>query len=86
MRSPGADQRRAEVICMDGPGDQGDCSSRCLADRSDAPRCVVMTHNPQDLETILKEIKTDNSALNEVKFLPLSRLGLQKELSCVIRK
>ena len=51
-------------------------SSRCLADRSDAPRCFVMTRNPQDLETILKEMKTYHSALNEVKSLALSKLGL----------
>lgn len=63
--------RRAEVICMDGSRDQEDSSSSRLADRSDAPRCLLMTHNPQDLETILKEMKTDHSALNKVKFLPL---------------
>lgn len=41
---------------------------------------------PQDLETILKEMKTDHSALSEVKFLLLSWLGAQNRIKLYYRK
>lgn len=69
---------------MVGSGDQGASSSRCLADRSDAPRCVLMTRNPQDLETILQEMKTDHSALMRLRLWPSADWGLQMELSHII--
>lgn len=41
---------------------------------------------PQDLETILKEMKTDHSALSKVKFLLLGWLGAQNRIKLYYRK